>query len=89
MSSTAGFAQHASGLYVPEEVSREREVWLREEWAALERATKLLTSRGLEFHFCCPKAECAGEPIERRRNLDGGITLRCNHKDRVVVRFRK
>lgn len=82
-----GFAKHESGLFVPEELKREREVWTREEWATLERATRLLTQRNLAMFLRCPEARCAQHPIERIRNLDGGITLRCNHRDRVVIRF--
>lgn len=85
-----GFAPHAaSGLLVPGELQREREVWTREDWTILERATKLLSSRGLELYLGCPQDTCREKPLERMRNLDGGITLRCEHKDRVVVRFRK
>lgn len=84
-----GFARHGSGLFVPEELKREREVWLYEEWRILERATKLLESRSLKLFLGCTDDRCQQAPIERIRNLDGGITLRCAHKDRVVVRFRK
>lgn len=89
MSVAPGFAQHASGLYVPEEHKREREVWTYDEWRALERATKLLDARGVTLYLACPEEACKGAPIERRRNLDGGITLRCAHKDRVIVRYRQ
>lgn len=87
---TAGFARHeGTGLLVPEEFKREREVWTREEWMVLERATKLLSSRGMELYLGCQQPACQKAPIERMRNLDGGITLRCEHKDRVVVRYRR
>lgn len=89
MSVAPGFAQHASGIYVPEEHKRQREVWTREDWQVLERATKLLESRGLELLLRCPDPGCVETRIERRRELDGGITLRCPHKDRTVVRFRR
>ena len=85
-----GFAKHeGSGLFVPEELKREREVWTYDEWRILERATKLLDSRGMRLYFGCADARCLETPIERMRNLDGGITLRCAHKDRVVVRFHR
>ena len=90
MISQQGFATHeGSGLLVPEELKRQREVWTREDWMILERATKLLMSRGLDLLLRCPEPGCIETPIERMRNLDGGITLRCPHKDRVVVRFRR
>ena len=81
------FARHDSGLFVPEEHKRVREVWTREEWQALERATTLLSTKGLMVYIRCPERTCEDAPLERMRNLDGGITLRCNHRDRVVVRF--
>lgn len=88
MSIAPGFAQHASGLYVPEEHKRDRETWTYEQWRMLDKAIKLLESRGIEMFLRCPDARCAA-PMERIRNLDGGIMLRCNHLDRVVTRFRK
>ena len=85
-----GFARHdGSGLFVPEELKRAREVWTYDEWRVLERATKLLDSRGMQVYFGCPEPQCRERPMERIRNLDGGITLRCAHKDRVVVRYRR
>lgn len=81
-----GFRAHASGLMVPDELSREREVWSKDEWNVLERATKLLASRGMTVFFGCSDPRCRQAPIERLRRTDGGITLRCAHKDRE---FRK
>lgn len=81
--SADGFARHGSGLFVPEEHKRQREVWRREDFRAVDRATKFLESRGLEFFLRCPEKGCE-KPLERMRNLDGGITLRCQHKDRVI-----
>lgn len=80
-----GFRRAEGGLIVPEEVSREREVWCRSEWKVLERATKLLQSRGVRLLLGCINVECRKKPLERIRSLDGGITLRCEHKDRVFV----
>ena len=88
MTGAAGFARHeGSGLFVPEEHKREREAWTYQDWQVLERATKLLKSRGLELYLGCPEPGCMDTPIERIRSLDGGITLRCKHRDRVVVRY--
>lgn len=84
----AGFRRSESGLILPEEHSRVREVWTHSEWRTLERATKLLESRGLKLFFRCEHSkDCQREPIERRRNLDGTITLRCAHADRVMSRL--
>lgn len=81
---SAGFARHDSGLFVPDEHKRKREVWCRDQWKHVERATKFLESRGVEMFFRCPEATCGDKPIERIRNLDGGLTFRCNHLDRVI-----
>ena len=81
------FRETPSGLIVPSELSREREVWTWDEWRTLEKATKLLESRGLRLFLRCDHSrKCMAHPIERLRNPDGGLTLRCAHKDRV---FRK
>jgi hypothetical protein len=82
-----GFREHASGLLVPEEQSRAREVWGRDEWKLLERVTKLLATRGLELFIGCTEPGCGKAPLERVRRPDGGITLRCEHKDRDFVRY--
>lgn len=81
------FRKTESGLIVPAEISREREVWTWPEWRALEKATQLLQSRGVTVYLRCDHSrECMAHPIERVRNLDGGITLRCAHKDRVFIK---
>ena len=77
-----GVRQSASGLWVPEELSREREVWTRDEARLLERATKLLESRGVALYLRCTHPDCATVPIERLRAADGGLLLRCGHRDR-------
>ena len=82
-----GFATHPSGLLVPEELKRERESWTYQDWKVLERATRLLSSRGLNLWLGCLDERCQSTPLERIRNLDGGVTLRCAHKDRVVTRY--
>ena len=80
------FRQHASGLYVPEDVSRAREVWTREELRLVDRATKLLTSRGMAVMFACTDTKCENVKIERVQGLAGDYILRCAHKDRVFQR---
>lgn len=89
MAADPAFREHASGLIVPEELSRTREVWTFEDWRVLERATKLLESRGLQFFLRC--ASCAAReqrlgkpitPLERLRRRDGALTLRCGCTER-------
>lgn len=81
-----GFALHGSGLLVPEEFKREREVWRKDEVKAVTKALKMLEDRGLEVLIGCPSVTCRKAPIERLRNLDGSITMRCEHKDRILSR---
>lgn len=81
-----GFRVNAGGLYVPAEQSRERTVYTNDEWRVLERATKLLSSMGIQLFLRCNEPKCQKDKIERIRNLDGGITFRCNHRDRVFPR---
>lgn len=84
----AGFRRSlASGLIVPEEISRAREVWTYQEWRALEKATTLLASRGVQVLMRCSHPECQQAPMERLRRPDGGITLRCAHKDREFTKL--
>lgn len=81
----AGFRENVTGLLVPEELSREREVWTRDEWRTLERAMKLLERRQIHVFMRCNRPACQKTPMERLRNPDGGITLRCQHRDRVTL----
>lgn len=80
------FAQHSSGLFVPDELKREREVWTRDETKAVIKVLTLLESRGLVVFLGCPDERCRAAPIDRYRNMDGSITMRCAHKDRVLSR---
>lgn len=82
-----GYARHASGLIVPEELKRERTVRTREEFRIIDKATALLQSLGIETFFRCAQPECQNTPMERIRSLDGGITYRCNHRDLVFVKL--
>lgn len=75
-----------SGLILPEEIARERQVYSKAEWMVLERATKLLARMGISLFLKCDTPACVSAPIERLRRLDGGITFRCQHADRE---FRK
>ena len=84
-----GFALHGSGLFVPEELKRQREVWSLQEFKALDKVTQWLEARGVRVFLGCADPDCnkAG-PMDRIRSLDGGITYRCPHKDRVVMKLR-
>ena len=46
----------------------------------------LLAKRGIAAYLGCEDARCTTAPIERIRNLDGSITMRCAHKDRILSR---
>ena len=83
---TDGYARHASGLLVPEELKRAREVWTRDEVKTVMRALTILDRRGIANFMGCAHPGCERTPIERIRNLDGSITMRCNHLDRVLSR---
>ena len=81
-----GFARHASGLLVPADQQRIREIWTHAEWKHLDRAVSMLAKKNVDLFFGCPEPYCRDQPIERLRNADGGLTLRCRHKDRIVLR---
>lgn len=76
-----GVRQAASGLYVPEALSREREVWTQDERRLLDRVGKLTAKRGLMMVLICD--ECR-QPTEKIRRDDGSYTLRCDHRDREM-----
>ena len=82
----SAFRQHDSGLYVPADLSREREVWTREELRLVGRVTTLLTKRGLAVMFACTDTRCTDVKIERVPGLAGDYILRCAHKDRIFQR---
>lgn len=79
-----GFRRHVGGLIVPEEVSRVQQVWTRDEWRLLDRATKLMNAHGLNLQLQCQNQACQATKIERMRRPDGTKMLRCEHMDRVV-----
>lgn len=81
-----GFSRHESGLLVPEEHKRTREVWTRDEVKAVMKALAILERRGIANFMGCSHPGCETAPLERHRNLDGSITMRCNHKDRILSR---
>lgn len=81
----AGYRQTASGLIVPAESTRERQVWTKDEWKLLDRATRMLGGHGLSLLLECQHADCKGQRIERMRRPDGTPMLQCPHADRVVL----
>lgn len=87
MTAPRGFRESNAGLLVPEAISREREVWCKDEWRLLDRATRLLTSRGIKFQFACAHPRCHGERMTLTRDkTSGDVVLQCAHKTRVATR---
>jgi hypothetical protein len=80
--SDEAFRQHASGLFVPSEHSRDREVWTSAEWKQVNRAIKFLRSKGVVLQLRCP--QCTGKMTEHM--VSGHTVLRCEHKDRIMAR---
>jgi hypothetical protein len=80
-----GYRSTGSGLLVPEEHSRKREVWTRDEGRLLDRATKLLTSRQVKFQMACAR-DC-GEPMTQQFKQPGGLpVLECGCTTREFAR---
>lgn len=69
-----------SGLLVPHDLAREREVWPREEWKTVERAMMLAFRHGATFVLGCPTCH---EPLTRTERADGTTGFHCGHKDHV------
>ena len=82
----AGFREHASGLIVPEEMARARQVMPWQEWRDLEKVTKALAARGIVLQLKCTDPRCQKAPIQRHRTLEGGISFRCEHQDLTYTR---
>jgi hypothetical protein len=74
-----GVRQHPSGLFVPEALSRPREVWTHDDQRLLDRVGKLLTKRGIGMALFC---DVCRKPVEKVRRDDGGLTIHCDHVDR-------
>lgn len=80
-----GYRQTASGLLVPKESTRERQVWTKDEWKLLDRATRMVGGHGLKLLLECQHEDCRGKKMERIRRPDGTPMLQCEHMDRVVM----
>jgi hypothetical protein len=76
----------ASGLIVPDEISRVRMVLSWQQWRTLEKATQDLQQAGVSIYLRCNESGCQSQPIERVRTPEGGISLRCCHADRVYTK---
>ncbi len=81
-----GFAERKSGLIVPEDHAREREVWTREESTLIQRALALMARRKLKAVVVCAEPECANQPPLQVNAGPDGVTWRCGHKDRELRR---
>lgn len=80
-----GFAPHASGLVVPTEVARVREVWTNDERKLLARALGLCGAHQVLVGLQCGRPGCP-EPIIRRVETPEGFALRCGCVERVIQR---
>lgn len=82
----AGFRQAVrTGLYLPTEVSRDKDTWLRDEWRLLDRATKMLKSKGITVLLKCDNPACKEQPITGERMADGSFVLTCAHAKRTMT----
>jgi hypothetical protein len=76
-------ASSATGLLVPEDTPRAREVFTKDEARLLERAMKLIKARGLVLQMRCSDERCQDTKIERIVDEAGDVRLRCAHRDLV------
>lgn len=84
-----GFRQSSSatGLLIPEDTPRAREVWTKDEVRLHDRFMALLADprRQLKLMLQCGNPECASPQLERIK-VPGGYLLRCGCKDRHFQR---
>jgi len=83
--SAHGFRPHASGLIVPDALSRERIVCTHEDWKRIDRALDVLNRLGIRMQFRCERGDRCS-PIVKASTPDGGTVLRCDHADRVFTK---
>lgn len=79
-------ASSATGLLIPEQTPRQREVWTRDESRLQDRAIALWQSRSIKQLIQCANPECPSPTIERIKGTGQEYILRCGCKDRVHVR---
>jgi hypothetical protein len=82
----AAFRAHASGLIVPEDISRARDVFTDSESRTINRAVTLLNQHGIEVYFGCPLESCKKRPMEPRRLANGDFVLECEHASHIFTR---
>jgi hypothetical protein len=80
------FREHASGLIVPEAISRVRDVFTDSESRTINRAVTLLNQHGIEVYFGCPLESCKKRPMEPRRLANGDFVLECEHAAHIFTR---
>lgn len=78
------FRQHDSGLYVPEAISRRRQVLTRDEWKLYERAIRLYERHTIAVKMHCAARGCDDPAIVIVPGTDP--ILRCGCTDRVFTR---
>jgi hypothetical protein len=86
ISAEPAFRAHASGLIVPAEISRARDVFTDSESRTINRAVTLLNRHGIEVYFGCPLEGCKKAPMEPRRLANGDFVLECAHASHVFTR---
>jgi hypothetical protein len=83
----AGWRVRASGLLVPDDVSRAREVWAWADVRNLNRVIALLKDRRITMLLRCEAPDCEARKLEQLAHAtDGGFLLRCGHADRVFTK---
>lgn len=75
-----------SGLLVPEEQVRNRQVWTRDEWKQMNRASGILNGHGVAVLMRCSRPDCPDSMLRPERLADGSSVLRCGCTDRVLSR---
>lgn len=86
MSAPAGFSPHTSGLFVPDEVARRREVWPRDEWKQVDRAARVLNGHQIAVLMKCGIPGCPEPALEAQQRHDGALALRCGCTERLLTR---
>ena len=80
-----GYARRPSGLIVPTDVARTREVWVHSETKLLRRLSKLLASHGVTAVLCCDEPACRDHPaIKSELDAWGREVLVCGCKRREL-----
>lgn len=83
MLAPSGFRPTASGLIVPDEVSRVREVLTRDDWKVIDRAMKVLKSRGIAATMRCLTEGCTNVAVGH--NDAGERVISCDHRHLVLA----